>query len=99
MNGKLKPQKVSGRIKGFFAKGYLKSKDLAVALSMALTLMLVRMSAFASETETELELNFDPEKMFTWTQAILDIMMPILYITLGVSLAFIVVRALKQAFS
>lgn len=46
-----------------------------------------------------LELNFDMAQMFNWTQTILDAMMPVLYISLGIGLAFIVIRALKGAFN
>ena len=46
-----------------------------------------------------LTLNFDLSQMFQWAQMIIDVLMPVLYITLGVSLGFIVIRALKSAFN
>lgn len=46
-----------------------------------------------------LTFQFDPQAMFAWTQMMLDALMPVLYITLGISLAFIIIRALKSAFS
>ncbi|NDL67703.1 hypothetical protein [Anaerotalea alkaliphila] len=44
-------------------------------------------------------LDMDLTQMFTWTQSILDAMMPVIYITLGISLAFIIIKALKSAFN
>ena len=45
-----------------------------------------------------LTFNFDPAEMFTWTNTMLSALMPVLYITLGISLAFIIINALKYAF-
>lgn len=50
-------------------------------------------------TGASLEFNFDSAQMFQWTQSILNAMMPVLYISLGIGLAFIVIRALKGAFN
>jgi len=42
---------------------------------------------------------FDMAQMFTWAQMILNVMLPILYITMGVSLGFLIIRALRSAFN
>lgn len=56
-------------------------------------------SAFAEGgTTTSLAFSFDPAEMFTWTNTMLSALMPVLYITLGISLAFIIINALKYAF-
>lgn len=55
------------------------------------------MPAYAEGTST-LTFNFDPSEMFTWTNTMLSALMPVLYITLGISLAFIIINALKYAF-
>lgn len=47
---------------------------------------------------TGLQLNFDTSQLFTWTQVITDSMMPMIYIVCGLSLGFIIIRALKSAF-
>lgn len=47
----------------------------------------------------ELVLNFDMTQLFQWAQMIIDVMMPIIYITLGIALGFMVIRALKSAFN
>ncbi len=68
-----------------------------VALStLALTAASI-VPAFAT-TPTELTFNFDPAEMFNWTNTMLSALMPVLYITLGISLAFIIINALKYAF-
>ena len=56
-------------------------------------------AAFAAgEGGASLAFNFDPAEMFTWTNTMLSALMPVLYITLGISLAFIIINALKYAF-
>lgn len=54
--------------------------------------------ALAGESSTELAFNFNPNEMFKWTNVMLQALMPVLYITLGISLAFIIINALKYAF-
>lgn len=66
---------------------------------MCFTLALSVPSFAFATTPTGLTLNFDMSKMFEWAQMIIDIMMPVLYIVLGVALGFIVIRALKSAFA
>jgi len=78
-------------------KAFIKSAKGRMIVATAVITGLMATTALCEETT--LELNFSASEMFSWTQMILDVMMPILYITLGVSLAFIVIRALKQAFS
>lgn len=60
--------------------------------------VLSTVPAFAETTSTSLAFNFDPAEMFTWTNTMLSALMPVLYITLGISLAFIIINALKYAF-
>lgn len=99
----LDPKKLRGMkrqskyLKGLRTAAF-KGKDFAVALTFALMVVFGRATAFA-ETTPALSLNFNMTEMFSWTQMILDVMLPVLYITLGVSLAFIIIRALKQAFN
>lgn len=49
--------------------------------------------------ETGLTLEFDMGQLFQWAQMMINVMMPVLYITLGVALGFMVIRALKSAFN
>lgn len=48
---------------------------------------------------TSLQINFNLESLFQYAQIIIDALMPVLYVTLGLALGFVVVRALKSAFS
>lgn len=50
-------------------------------------------------TNASLNLSFDMSSMFSYAQMIIDCLMPVIYITLGIALGFIVIRALKSAFS
>lgn len=49
-------------------------------------------------TTSALKVNIKASEMFSWTQMMLDVMLPVLYVTLGVALAFIIIRALKNLF-
>lgn len=51
------------------------------------------------EGESTIHINFDPTQMFTYSNVIIDCMMPVVYITAGLSLGFTVIYALKSAFS
>lgn len=71
-------------------------KILVIAMIMA---MVLSMAVFATTETPTLTFDFDFSQMFTWTNSILSAMMPVVYITLGISLAFVILRALKQAFN
>lgn len=69
-----------------------------IAVSTAALTLASTAPAFATEPTTTLTFNFQPAEMFTWTNTMLSALMPVLYITLGISLAFIIINALKYAF-
>ena len=50
-------------------------------------------------SSSTIHINFDPTQMFTYSNVIIDCMMPVVYITAGLSLGFTVIYALKSAFS
>lgn len=76
---------------------FKKIKAKKVAISSAILTLAGTVPAFA-EDGTSLTFNFDPTEMFSWTNTMLSALMPVLYITLGISLAFIIINALKYAF-
>lgn len=80
-----------------FNKIKQKINSKKVAISTAVLTVASTVPAFAT-TPTELTFNFDPAEMFNWTNTMLSALMPVLYITLGISLAFIIINALKFAF-
>lgn len=44
-------------------------------------------------------INFEPSQMFTYSNVIISCLMPVVYITAGLSLGFTIIYALKGAFS
>jgi len=76
-------------------KSKFNARKTAIATAVMTTAATV--PAFATEPTT-LTFNFSPAEMFTWTNTMLSALMPVLYITLGISLAFIIINALKYAF-
>ncbi len=75
-----------------------KIKAKRVAILTAVITPAAAVPAFATDATESLTFNFDPAEMFTWTNTMLSALMPVLYITLGISLAFIIINALKYAF-
>lgn len=71
-------------------------KKLKTAIMVAIMSVVMCVPAYASTPS--LTFNFDPAKMFEWTNVMLSALMPVLYITLGIGLAFIIINALKYAF-
>lgn len=87
-------------LRNFFAgKGGSLLTKMQKTFVFAIGFSLLGRLAFASgEGGASLAFNFDPAEMFTWTNTMLSALMPVLYITLGISLAFIIINALKYAF-
>lgn len=82
-------------LKDIFARYKLTSGQKIATMTAGLSSLAY--PVFATDPTT-LTFNFDPEEMFTWTNTMLSALMPVLYITLGISLAFIIINALKYAF-
>lgn len=74
----------------------LSKKARVVITAMVLSVASI-VPVYAGDGST-LTFNFDPAEMFSWTNTMLSALMPVLYITLGISLAFIIINALKYAF-
>jgi len=74
-------------------------KIMTTLFALVLTVLCVASPCFAVEgTGTQLELNFDTSEMFQWTNLMLSVFKPILYISLGVGLAFTIVAYLRSVF-
>ena len=58
---------------------------------------LVRM--LAATSTAAISIDFQPDQMFTYSNVIISCLMPVVYITAGLSLGFTVIYALKNAFS
>lgn len=83
-----------------FAKVKGKIAVAALALTTAMMTSQSLIAKAAEEGEAEgIHINFQPNQMFQYSNVILDCMMPVVYITAGLSLGFTVIYALKSAFS
>lgn len=69
----------------------------AVSAGMALA-MAVPVFAVEADPGSGFKINFDVTQMFTVAQPLIDGMMPVVYITAGLGLAFMIINALKNAF-
>ncbi len=52
-----------------------------------------------SSSSPSLEINFDVTEMFSWAQTIISALMPVVYVTMGIGLGFLIIRALRSAFN
>ena len=86
-------KKLLNKIKGAKTK-------LAAALAVVGTTMMVAVShAEDAVTTPSLDIQFDVSECFSWAQTIISAMLPVVYITMGVSLGFLIIRAFKSAFN
>ncbi len=76
----------------------LSKKARVFITAMVLSVATIVPAYAEGGTGGTLTFNFDPAEMFSWTNTMLAALMPVLYITLGISLAFIIINALKYAF-
>jgi len=85
-------KKVVEKLKGAKAK-------LASALAVAGTSTMVAVCHATTEEAPSLDIAFDVAECFSWAQTIISAMLPVVYITMGVSLGFLIIRAFKSAFN
>lgn len=71
---------------------------LKVAGTSAALVVLPATYAFAAEGEAGINVNFDTTKMFTFANVIIESLMPVVYITAGLSIGFLIINSLKTAF-
>lgn len=81
-------------------KKVLKNKRLLAVCALAIMMVSsVACATDGTEAAPSLTIDFDIATMFTWAQTMISAMLPVVYITMGVSLGFIIIRAFKSAFN
>ena len=79
------------------------SKRITSLLLIVLMVALMAVPAFCEETTptpspSQLKINFNTTDIFSWTQMMIDAYMPVLVITIGIGLAFIIIARLRAVF-
>jgi hypothetical protein len=72
---------------------------LASATAAAVPALMVATCHATDGTTPSLDIAFDVAECFSWAQTIISAMLPVVYITMGVSLGFLIIRAFKSAFN
>lgn len=95
---------VKKTLRARFKAAVTRIKGKAAVGALALTAAVATAGgtvAKATETASSsgISINFEPTQMFTYSNVIIDCLMPVVYITAGLSLGFTVIYALKSAFS
>jgi hypothetical protein len=79
----------------------LSARQKKAAMMTAVTGLLMTVMAFAVSANTttpQFNLDFDVQAMFQWAQTIISALMPVVYITMGLGLGFLIINALRSAF-
>lgn len=83
------------------ARNVLGSRATALRTGCVATAMALvpAMPALAAEVDSSaISINFDTAQMFTFANVIIESMMPVVYITAGLGLGFMIINSLKAAF-
>lgn len=93
--------KIKTKVASLASKCKVHANKIAGAITGVAVGACASVSAFAAETSsgTGITINFEPSQMFTYSNVIIDCLMPVVYITAGLSLGFTVIYALRGAFS
>lgn len=83
-------------MKNAFKKMTKNTKRIAAACGV---MMVGAIPAFAESNTPSLNVNFDVTQLFSFAQTMIDAMLPVVYVTLGISLGFLIIRSLKSAFA
>jgi len=76
----------------------MKAKTGIVALGMS---TMCAVPAFAAESDgaaSGIAINFDVTQMFKFANVIIESLMPVVYITAGLGIGFLIINSLKNAF-
>jgi hypothetical protein len=81
-------------------KWYGKARRRVKVFILTLMMMLMAVpAAFATSPPPTLTIDFSVENMFTWAQTIINALLPVVYVTMGIGLGFLIIRALRSAFN
>ena len=80
---------------------FCKAKQAKVMSALTVgALALAPVAGYCTDGATpQLEINFDVTQMFTWAQTIISAMMPVVYVTMGLGLGFLIIRSFRSAFA
>lgn len=79
---------------------FCKAKKAKVMSALTVgALALAPVAGYCTDETPQLEINFDVTQMFTWAQTIISAMMPVVYVTMGLGLGFLIIRSFRSAFA
>lgn len=71
---------------------------MAVAMSTTCAVPAFAAEPGASGSGSGIAINFDINQMFTFANIIIEALMPVVYITAGLGIGFLIINSLKAAF-
>ena len=81
--------------------GPKQKKTMLLVFLMGLFMSVMALTVAANTTtpsNPSFAIDFDVASMFTWAQTIISALMPVVYITMGLGLGFLIINALRRAF-
>lgn len=87
------------------SKFLVKHKRAGALMSLALMLCVMVSSTLCyaadetTETTPSLNIDFEVTEMFSWAEMMINAMKPVMYITMGVGLAFLILGAFQSIFA
>ena len=92
-------------INSVLQKSKLKAQQIKAIVAADCTALAVGASSlvtYCADGDTAssgININFDTAQMFTFANTIIDALMPVVYITAGLALGFMIINSLRNAFS
>ena len=94
--GSLLKEKISAiKLKSSQAKSIVAADAAAVAFSAS---RLITFCEGPTTSSSGIAINFDTAQMFSFANTIIEALMPVVYITAGLGLGFMIINSLRNAF-
>ena len=86
------------KVRGKVANLGMKTKTGLMAVAMSTTCAVPAFAAEPGASGSGIAINFDINQMFTFANIIIEALMPVVYITAGLGIGFLIINSLKAAF-
>lgn len=86
------------KVRGKVANLGMKTKTGLMAVAMSTACAVPAFAGEADGSGSGIAINFDINQMFTFANIIIEALMPVVYITAGLGIGFLIINSLKAAF-
>ena len=86
------------KVRGKVANLGMKTKTGLMAVAMSTACAVPAFAGAEDSSGSGIAINFDSNQMFTFANIIIEALMPVVYITAGLGIGFLIINSLKAAF-